>query len=187
MIDDAISENYAAALFASASEAGLIDTVKTDLSHISSCIEEDPSVFLHLSMPSIRGDIRISIIEKAFSSTVHTKTMNFLKVTARNNRLDKLGSIIEAFILLVKKSEKISDAFVESASTLDNEEKDLLKLNLEKKFDYTFNMHYKVKPELLGGFTVRIDSQLIDKSITGALKEMRLQLKQCNITSTIGE
>lgn len=187
MIEDAVSKNYATALFASASEAGLIDTVKTDLGHLSSCVQEDPAVFLHLSSPSIRGDIRCSIIEKAFGSTLHEKTMNFLKVAARNNRLDKLGSIIEAFVSLVQVSEKITDAFVESASILYDEEMSLLKKNLEKKFDYTFNMHYKVKPELLGGFTVRIDSQFIDKSIFGAIKEMRLQLKQCNITSTIGE
>jgi F-type H+-transporting ATPase subunit delta len=187
MIDGAASKNYAAALFASASETGLIDTVRADLNSISSCIKEDSSVFFRLSSPSISGEIRCNVVEKAFSSSLHSKTMSFLKVVARNNRLDMLGKMIGAFESLVKTSEQITDAFVESASVLDSEQMDLLKVKLEKRFDRRFNMNYTINPGLLGGFTVHIESQFIDNSISGALKEMRLQLKQCNISSIVSE
>lgn len=183
MIDSAVSRHYAAALFELVSQENLLPVIQTDLLMIYSCINDDPTVFRHLSLPSISATIRCSLIEKAFTDAVHPISLNFLKVVSRNNRLHELQEIINAFNGLVKDSQRISDASVESACELGTSEKALIKDNLEKRFNRTFDIQFKVNPDLVGGFTVHTGTQFIDSSIRGALNKMRLKFKQNNNSS----
>lgn len=183
MIDSTVSRHYAAALFELVSQENLLIVVQTDLLTIYSCISDDPTVFQQLSLPSISTAARCSVIEKAFTGVVHPILLNFLKVVSRNNRLHELKEMIDAFHGLVKDSEKISDASVESACELGNSEKDLIKSSLEKRFNRLFDIKYRVNPGLVAGFTVHTGTQFIDSSIRGALNEMRLKFKQNNNSS----
>ncbi|HEX2958910.1 MAG TPA: ATP synthase F1 subunit delta [Chitinispirillaceae bacterium] len=185
MIDSTVSRHYAAALFDLVSQQNLLPLVEADLKTIENCIIDDPNVFRQLSLPSISGTVRCSIIEKAFTGTMHPVSLNFLKVVSRNNRLHELQEIIFAFNTLVKDSKKISNATVESACELDLSEKDLVKNSLEKRFNRSFDIQFKVNPNLLGGFTIHTGTQFIDSSIRGALNEMRLKFKQSNNSSLV--
>lgn len=185
MIDSAISRHYAAALFELATQQDIVSSVEIDLGAIAGCIIDDSSVFRHLSKPSIPSTVRYSVIEKAFSGIIHSTSLNFLKIVCRNNRLSELQEMIIAFSALVKESKMISDASVESACELGSSEKDLMKNNLEKRFKRSFDIHFKVNPSLLGGFTVHTGTQFIDSSIKGALNEMRLKFKQSNNSSIV--
>jgi F-type H+-transporting ATPase subunit delta len=183
MIDSTVSRHYAAALFELVSQEDLLPTVQADMMKIYNCINDDPAVFRQLSLPSISGTARCSVIEKAFADVVNPISLNFLKVISRNNRLHELQEIIDAFDALVKDSKKISDASVESACELGDTEKDLIKGNLEKRFNRSFDIQFIVNPDLLGGFTIHTGTQFIDSSIRGALNEMRLKFKQNNNSS----
>jgi F-type H+-transporting ATPase subunit delta len=180
MINVAASKNYATALFESALKADLLDVVTADLNHLYLCLKEDSSIFFQLSSPSIGSNLRLLTTEKAFKGNVNSLTLNFLKIVAHNNRFTLLSETIDIFSELVKAHRKITDAFIVSASEFETEEKDLLKVRLEKKFKKTFNLNFAVNPMLLGGFTIHIGSEFIDNSISGAVREMRLQFKKGN-------
>jgi F-type H+-transporting ATPase subunit delta len=180
MIDSSVSRHYAAALFELATQQDILSAVEVDLGTIAGCINDDSSVFRHLSLPSIPSAVRYAVVEKAFNGIIHSTSLNFLKIVCRNNRLSELQDMIMAFNALVKESKMISDASVESACELGNSEKDLIKNNLEKRFKRSFDIQFKVNPALLAGFTVHTGTQFIDSSIKGALSEMRLKFKQSN-------
>ncbi len=183
MIDSTVSRHYAAALFELVSQENLLSAVQTDLMTIYRCINDDPVVFHQLAQPSISSVVRCSVIEKAFNNVIHPISLNFMKVISRNNRLRELQEIINAFNALVKDSQKISEASVESASELGDIEKTLMKKNLEKRFNRSFDIRFRINPELVGGFTVHTGKQFIDSSIRGALNEMRQKFKQNNNSS----
>ena len=102
---------------------------------------------------------------------------DFLKLLVENGRLDIAWDIARAFIDLYRERHSIYRVVITSAATLGNEERRRLEALVAGHIGQgTIEYDYKVDPSLIGGFTVAVNSQLLDASVASRLQQLRQHL-----------
>jgi F-type H+-transporting ATPase subunit delta len=84
-------------------------------------------------------------------------------------------SILDSFVSLVKNEINRNIAIVEFAVPLSDSIQQELLENLQKRYQRSFNLEYKSVPELIGGFRVRVGSDVWDGSIKARLNQLQRQ------------
>lgn len=87
-----------------------------------------------------------------------------------------LPEIVEKLAQKVKEEE--NSVYVSSALALTSEEEVKIGQFLKKKFGKEFEVRVKIDPQIGGGLTIRIGDQLIDRSLSGKLRELVEQLER---------
>ncbi|WP_019672153.1 F0F1 ATP synthase subunit delta [Psychrobacter lutiphocae] len=105
-----------------------------------------------------------------------TQIQNFVHQLAEQERLSLLPQVYEQFRLYRAEALKQIDAYVTSAYPLQEAQRNLLKLRLEKNFNASVILHEDVDPSLIAGATIKIGDKLIDDSVRGKLKQLKTQL-----------
>ena len=131
-----------------------------------------------LSNPFIAADKKIQLLTTAAGAGADAVTFaDFLQLLRKNDRLDLAYEIALAYCDDYRKANNIYRVAVTAAAPMDSDEETRLKKLIEAHLrggtmEYTF----KVDPELMGGFTVTIDSEKLDTSVRNQLKQLQLKL-----------
>jgi F-type H+-transporting ATPase subunit delta len=118
-------------------------------------------------------NITRQIARKMQASELATKT---LEVLVRHHRINDLDAIIEALAAYVNKALGIAVAEVRSAKALTPDEIRDLADTLSKKVGKKVELDIRTDPKLLGGFVVRIGSEIWDASVIGKINKFRESL-----------
>ncbi|HEX2062763.1 MAG TPA: ATP synthase F1 subunit delta [Thermoanaerobaculia bacterium] len=113
------------------------------------------------------------LARKMKASELAAKT---LEVLVRNHRINDIDAILEALAAYVNKALGIAVAEVRSAKNLGPDEIQQLADTLSKKVGKKVELDIKTDPALLGGFVVRIGSEIWDASVIGKINKFREQL-----------
>ena len=93
-----VAERYASSLYELASAANSVDAVGKDLDLFSSIVEGNDELKRLVSSPVFASSEQLGAIAAlAEKSQVGELTGNFLKVVARNRRLQSLSEIVAAY------------------------------------------------------------------------------------------
>jgi F-type H+-transporting ATPase subunit delta len=103
-------------------------------------------------------------------------TGRVLEILIQNHRINDLGSIIEALAQYVNEALGIAVATVRAAQKLSEQEVNDLRKTLEKKTGKRVEVRVSEDPSLLGGFVVRIGSEIWDASVAGKINRFRESL-----------
>jgi F-type H+-transporting ATPase subunit delta len=95
-----------------------------------------------------------------------------LEVLVRNNRINQLGSILEAWRESINRASGVAMANVRSAHQLSSAEEEELRRALEAKTGKRIDLHVETDPSLLGGFVAKIGSEVFDASVAGRLERL---------------
>jgi F-type H+-transporting ATPase subunit delta len=118
-------------------------------------------------------NITRQIARKMQASELATKT---LEVLVRHHRINDIDAIIEALAAYVNKALGIAVAEVRSAKALTPDEIRDLAETLSKKVGKKVELDIRTDPKLLGGFVVRIGSEIWDASVIGKINKFRESL-----------
>jgi F-type H+-transporting ATPase subunit delta len=99
-----------------------------------------------------------------------------LEVLVRHHRINSIDAIVEALAAYVNKALGIAVAEVRSAKALTPDEVRDLADTLSKKVGKKVELDIKTDPKLLGGFVVRIGSEIWDASVIGKINKFRESL-----------
>lgn len=178
MNDGLIPRRYAKALLKVAVERHddrrVYELSNTLCDSFASC----PSLQDTLSNPFIASDKKIELLTTASGAASSDATFaDFLLLLKKNERLDLACDIARAYCDDYRKANNIYRVTVTAAAPMGQAEEDRLKKLITShlnggSMEYTF----KVDPELIGGFTVAIDSEKLDTSVRTQLKQLQLQL-----------
>ncbi len=113
------------------------------------------------------------IAKKMKASDLATRT---LEVLVRHHRVNSIDAIIEALDAYVNKDLGVAVAEVRSAKPLTPDEIKDLADTLSKKVGKKVELDIKTDPKLLGGFVVRIGSEIWDASVIGKINKFRESL-----------
>ena len=178
MNEGLIPARYAKALYLVGKEkdadAGLYLMMKS----LEKAFEQQPSLQTTLSNPFVTDVDKEGLLKVAASASDDSALfVDFLKLLARNRRLDMAYSIAKAFIKLYRKENDIYEVKVVSAAPLSSTDEKRLTSLIEAHLDGG-SMEYSssVDPSLIGGFTVSVGNERIDASISNELKQLRLNL-----------
>jgi F-type H+-transporting ATPase subunit delta len=170
-----IAEGYASALAEVASKANSLEAVHSDMETLDAVLSDElMTFFANPVLPNEKKkDIIIKICKEAEFTTY---TTNFLKLLVDKQRIDTVGSMINAFEAIYCKLTNTEVATVTSAVKLENEQQFLIAKKLQ---ELTGAKNIKLKPTIdesvLGGFVVRYGengSQLVDQSVKGKLDKI---------------
>lgn len=172
-----IAQRYAEALIALGTQDQLLDRFDADILLIETALKDQPDLQGFLASPLIKREIKKAVLIKAFASSLHPLTTNFLGLLVDRRRIVALEQICQTFRRILRELRKVVLVDVVSAVPLSSEQIEQLKTRLTILTKaQQIELSCRQDPELLGGMIVRFGDQVIDASLRGQLRRMALQL-----------
>ncbi len=177
-----VSKVYGDALFETAMEKDMMDVLYEEVCALAPILQENPDLIGLLNNPQIGKDEKVTIMSQIFFGRISKQLEGFLTIIVQKNRQNDMLPIFEYFIQRVKEHKKIGAAYVTSAVELSSDQKTNLERKLLESTSYvSFEMHYQVDPEIIGGLIIRIGDHVVDSSIQTRLYELKKELTKIQL------
>jgi F-type H+-transporting ATPase subunit delta len=172
-----IATPYAEALLDLAKSQSSIHAITSDVNNLRELLNSTPALTDYLNNPVVRIEAKREIIKKTISPQVCEQTSNFLLILADRNRIDYLEAIAERYLELVYELANIKIVEVTSATEMSDEQQQMLIDKLQTMTNAKeIKLLITLDASLMGGFLVKTNSQVIDLSVKGQLKELAKHL-----------
>jgi F-type H+-transporting ATPase subunit delta len=175
MNESKISVRYAKALFIAASEAKVLTEVMQDMNLFMTVYSYNDFRAV-LDSPIVKTSEKKKVVELLFSKKINDLSMKFIDLMLSNKRESYLPHIARNFKQMFKRSEGIMSAEIVVTKKIDNQQKEKFKELLKKTFKSEILLEETIKPEILGGFILRVEDEQYDASIASELKKIKKQL-----------
>lgn len=177
-----VSGTYGHALFELAVENKAIDSLVEEAEAVRTIFETNPDFTKLLSHPRVDIEEKTAMTETSFRGRVSDEMTGFLCIMVKNGRQNEIVTALSEFCDEVREYRGIGVCHVVSAMPLTEEQKDRLTERLTKITKYrSFEMHYDVDENLIGGLTVRIGDRVVDASIRTKLNELTKSLRRVSV------
>ncbi|MHB2016264.1 MAG: F0F1 ATP synthase subunit delta [Candidatus Xenobia bacterium] len=177
MLNEVVAERYASALFALAQDKSSVNLIAEELASVQQTLDQHAPLARALQAPNVPDTVKKDILRKLFASSVSPAILSFLFILVDNKREAYVGTIARAYQGLMDKAANIEHAEVETAVNLPANVKNTFTAKLSEREGKKIVIDWKVNPELVGGFVIRIGDRLIDASLAARLEELRIRLE----------
>jgi F-type H+-transporting ATPase subunit delta len=164
-----ITNQYAKAAFHAAKRAGTIEQFLHDLKLFS----DNFSVLItkELGNPTIsRANLANIIGDLAKKISLNSKVTEFLMIVAEARRIQHIKAIYQDFLKLSKLDKNILAVKLFTVNALEADQLGQIKDLLQKKYSgKTIEINQIIKPDILGGILIQIDSLVIDATLKNQL------------------
>lgn len=171
-----IAVRYAKALLEFASEQKQVESVARDVHFLQSFLIESPELQWIINSPIVRPSEKASIFTKLFQTSVQAETLTFLLLVVKNGRETSIPDILRDFLSIMRNRAGIQFAHFSSPVAISAKTLEEVKAFTESYFKTKVELSASVKTELLGGFTLQVEDQLLDASIRTKLKTIKQSL-----------
>ncbi len=171
-----IAKNYSKALFSAAKSQNLVEESGQSLDKFCHALKREFAS--ELLNPAISKKNLVDIVTKFLEKLeINSLVSNFIKLVAQNRRMSYIKEISQEFTKLVKQEGNIIEVQIISTQSLSQENLLQIKNILAKKYeDKIIEINLELKKDILGGFQVKIGSDLIDNSLKNQLRNMQNDL-----------
>jgi F-type H+-transporting ATPase subunit delta len=169
-----IARPYAKAAFMWARDAKALPAWSEAL-HAGVALVTDSSIADLITNPQMSPDQVVSLFA-GLGGGADEHWQNFVRLLAKNKRLEVLPDIAAQYELLRARYENEVDVQVTSAVALSDGQKTKLATALKTRFKRDVRMTTAIDPALLGGAVIRAGDLVIDGSINGRLQRMASDL-----------
>jgi F-type H+-transporting ATPase subunit delta len=176
MNESKIAVRYAKALFLHATESNQLDQITKDIRLLHSFIHESADFKWLVHSPIIPQRTKSEIFRKMFAASVSKETLKFLELVLDNNRELHIPAICRNYLDIYRTSKGIQSAHFITAVAVDDATIQEVKKIAEEYFSTLVEMFPEVKPELIGGYMLRVGDQQLDASVTSMLEKIRRSL-----------
>ncbi|MCF8294727.1 MAG: ATP synthase F1 subunit delta [Bacteroidales bacterium] len=173
MNESKIAVRYAKALFMTAVESNRLEQQTRDVRFLNAFLKETSEFNWLINSPVIPTSKKTSIFEKMFEKALDAATMGFLHLLLTNNREAYIPAICRNYMDIYRASKGIQSAHFQTAAPVDENTLIQVKSIAEKYFNTVVEMFPEVKPELLGGFVLRVGDKQLDSSASFKLEKIR--------------
>ncbi len=170
---------YALALLELAEESKSLKRIEKDVKSLKSIFEKNDNIRRLAESPVFSIEDKVSALtEITKKAKLNKLTTQFVGIVAGNRRAVEIPAILASFEEMVARRQGSQVAKVSSAQKLTSAQLSSLKSNLKKSLGRQVDVETSVDPELLGGFVVRVGSQLYDSSLKTKLEDLKIALKE---------
>jgi F-type H+-transporting ATPase subunit delta len=168
---------YARAIMDAAGSPAKANELRGELTLFANALRGSAELRELYANPAVEEATKLTITQqlakKMKASDLGTRT---LEVLVRHHRINDIDAIVAALAAYVNTALGVAVAEVRSAKALGPDEIQQLADSLSKKVGKKVELDIKTDPKLLGGFVVRIGSEIWDASVAGKINKFRESL-----------
>jgi F-type H+-transporting ATPase subunit delta len=173
MRESLAGNRYAKSLITLSIEKNELDVIYNDMILISETIENSKDLAVLLNSPVVKTDKKQEILTTIFGENTTELTKQFLLLISSRNREALIGDIANAFVRQYKVIKKIVVTEITSAVKLDAAQKKKILQLLNTDENSSVEVVENIRPDIIGGFIVRVDDKQIDASISRKLDNLK--------------
>lgn len=177
MNESQISVRYAKALFLSAVEKKILDSVNKDMALLAETCKLDDFQYM-LELPSLQPSQKVKFIDSIFANKMSESSLALIHLVIKNKRESYLPGIARYFSDLYRTEKGIRSAELVTAVEVDDSIIKSIRELITKSFDSDVELSASVDEDLIGGFVLNIEDLQYDSSVASNLKRMKKQLLQ---------
>lgn len=172
-----IATPYAEALLQVAESRQETDTVADQVRGLLAIWNENAELRGAMTSPVLEPDAKKAALLALFQDQITPSLQNLLKLLADRQRLPVMDAVLIRFLELYRDLRRITLAKVSSATPLTPEQQEQLNQRVKAiAGTEVVELDVQVDPALIGGFIVRMGSQVIDASLSGQVRRLGLAL-----------
>jgi len=172
------AKRYAEALLKLAHSGNEKKKFESDIEFIIQTLKADARLSKIFTHPRIKRAHKLELIDKLWKPYVCKTVYNFMRLLIENKRIYELNSILQQYQIEVKKQDGIFLAEVHTAFALESGQSEQLRTTLEKLSGWKLEIKNKVKPEIIGGISVRVGDYVIDWRVSRMLNTLNEKLRR---------
>ena len=170
-----ISVRYAKALFMAALEANNLQKVMEDFDFFMK-VHKEGRFREMLESPVVKPSDKKKVVNELFSKRISKLSIDFFNLLLANKREVYIPDIARNFKALYKRSIGIRSAELTVSKKVDHEFIVKFKEILKKTYNSEIELEEKVKPEIIGGFILKVEDEQFDASVSSGLAKIRKKL-----------
>lgn len=178
-ISNEAAQRYARALFDLALESKALAKAEADMAALGEAFGESAELARAVASPVHRAEDKVkalTALAKALKlSPLGTK---FIGIVARNGRAGDLPAMTRAFAALAAAHRGSVTADIASADALTAAQLKELTAALKTALGRDVEVRAEVRPELIGGLTVKVGSRMFDSSLRTKLDGVKQAMKE---------
>lgn len=176
MTDLRAARRYAAALFQTALQQNLVESVAADLVLVSDLLNASAELADAMQEPTVPASTKKRVLDSLLSGQIHTLTLDFLKLLIDKQRFQALAAVQRFYRELHDAHRNVVSAQVRSAFPLTEDELARLAEAVGRAQGCRVELEPVVDPSLIGGLVVRVKDTVLDGSVAGQLELLRQRL-----------
>lgn len=175
-----IPRRYAKALYLLATEQGAAADVYAAMIHLAEAFSAEPALHKAMANPHVSAADKQQLVMSAAQAAGNAEALvaDMVKLLEKNRRMEFVREMALAYVAIYRLEHKIYSVVITSAVPLQKAELERIHSLVNKHLPEgsTAEFSEETNPDLIGGFIVSIDNELLDASVSNELKQLRLKL-----------
>ncbi len=177
MLISKVAKRYAKGIFDFAQESGKIDLLFGEMKDLLATLNNSPELRRTFTSPIIDYRKKEAISNQLFSG-FSADFRNVMTLIIRQKRERHLEGIAEAYVEMVEQMRGVQRISLVSATPLSQQNIDeILKSSSLVDHSKSFEIDSTVKPEILGGYILRVGDQQMDASVRSKLNNIKKEFQ----------
>ena len=177
MNDGLIPNRYAKALYKLSKERSDTADIYKEMKQLEAAYTVELGLKKAVNNPILPVDDKLKLLCAASGAKQGGTLAKFMELVIKNNRIDFMRAIALAFMKQYRELNGIAKVEIVTATQLgDDEINGIINVVKAQLGDKTIELTKSVNPDLIGGFTVDVDSRVLDASVRNQLEKLRLKL-----------
>jgi len=174
-----LAGRYAKSLIDLATEQQQLETVYNDMRFLQAVCKDNPEFVKVLRSPVVNSDKKQNILSAITDGRISKLTALFNKLLISKTREEYIPEIITAFIAQYNEIKAIHTVKLTTATPVSEDVKNAVvaKIKAETSLQ-NIELETSVREELIGGFVLEFNNNLVDASIERDLRDIKKQFSQ---------
>jgi len=173
MLTSKVAKRYAQGLLEFTNESGQTATVFSEMKDVKKLMSESEDLNKFFKTPYIDAKKKVEVAKEIFKG-LSPVSQNLITLVIKHGRENHLKNIAQEFINKVEDINGVQRVTLTTATQLSKDNLDeILKSSNLVKPNSNFDINLIVKPEILGGYILRVGDQQVDASVKSKLNNIK--------------
>jgi len=181
-----LAGRYAKSLLDLAIEQGQLEIVYADMKYVQAVCKASMELVNLLRSPIIKADQKISILTAVTKDKVSALTASFNVLLVKKGREGELPEVANAFIEQYNALKGIHQVTLTTAVEVSDDIKKSIEQKVKSSNEFgSVELTTHTNPDLIGGFVLEFNNNLLDASVLRDLKDIKKQFLNNEFISKI--
>lgn len=185
MSNSRLSFRYAKSLLDIAKEQNKVQEVHQDTLYLVALCKASKEFLAVLKSPILQASKKQSVIDAIVKPNINALTHSFISLLIKKGREGELADIAAAFEHLFNEMNNITKVSLTTAVEISEALKNDIVAQVNKNSKTAIQLQTQVNENLIGGFVLEFNNNLLDASVSKQLNDLKKQFSDNSFVSNI--